>query len=102
MSMASNAARAMSAAALMVLTAAGCSSSPTPTCQEFAAMGPDTGILVQFNAEQEKAVVDALKETGYDDSLSNQMIARSEVIAYCNIYGGQSGNNQDSPITEAL
>lgn len=73
-----------------------------PTCSEYAQMAPDTGLLKPLNGDQQAALKDALRETGYDDSAYNVAIGSSEVLAYCNIYDGVANQNQDQPITNAL
>ena len=74
----------------------------TPTCQEFAAMDPNTGLGTEFNSEQTDAVRSALDEEGLDDGDYNVTLSYIRIISYCNIYDGSAGNNQDVSIGEAL
>lgn len=82
---------------------AGCEGlSAAPTCQEFANMSEGTGLGASFTDEQNDAVRDALDAEGFDDGAYNLSIAHTEIISYCNIYEGNSGNNQDVSIREAI
>lgn len=83
------------------ITFAACGSDSAHTCQDFAAMAPDTGLLVQFTSEQTSALKASLRSTGYDDGAHNQTIGRTEVLSYCNIYDGVANSNQDQPISNA-
>lgn len=65
-------------------------------------MDPETGLLTPFNDDQADAVKDALDKEGFDDGYSNQTLARTEIISYCNIYDGVASSNEDDPITEAI
>lgn len=79
-----------------------CSGPAVVTCEEFAALGDSTGLFVQLNDEQDSALRAALDAEGFDTSARNRQIAQMEVIAFCNIYDGQAGNNPDRLISEAL
>lgn len=101
-----HAAGAAFAAITLSLTMTACQTSgpaaDIPTCQEFAQMGPNTGLLADPTQEQIEVLGVALRDSGYDDGEMNQLIALTAIIAYCNIYGGYAGGNESSPITDAL
>lgn len=86
----------------LAVPALGACSSSVPTCAEFAAMGDDTGLLTALTDEQTSALKAALDKEGFDDGSYNQTLGKTEVIAYCDIYGGVASANKDQPITEAL
>lgn len=77
-------------------------SADIPTCAEYAAMGPETGIFVEPTSAQLDAMDAALLATGYEDDAYNRAIAHTEIIAYCNIYDGVAGGNETSLITTAV
>lgn len=88
---------------LGVIPAGGCAAAqPVATCQEFAAMSPDTGLLTSTNTEQEDAIKHALRTKNLDDGFTNRSKAKIRILAYCNIYDGKSSSHSDSPISEAL
>lgn len=73
-------------------------SSSTPTCSEYAQMDPNTGLMSQTNADQRSAIKDILSKHDKDTGELNIQMAATQIVAYCNIYGGQAGNNKDQPI----
>lgn len=73
-----------------------------PTCRAFAEMAPRTGLDSDLTAEQKEAVKAVLVRRGHDSGSMAQSVTSVRIIAYCNIYGGVSGNNQDQPIDKAL
>ena len=87
---------------MLALPLTACSSGSIPTCSEFAQMAPDTGLMSDFNSQQEKAVRAALSSGGYETGGINYAIGRTAILAYCNIYGGVANANKDSPISNAI
>lgn len=66
-----------------------------PTCGEYAAMGPQTGLLVDPTTEQQRVLADLLTDRGYPDDSLNVAKVHTQIIAYCNIYNGASVDKAD-------
>ncbi len=69
-----------------------------PTCSEYAAMSPDTGLMSNLSDAQGKAITNILSKHNRKDNETNRMIAATQIVAYCNIYGGKAGDHADDPI----
>ena len=72
--------------------------SSTPTCQQYAKLGPDTGLMTEPTKAQKAAILRMLEEHNREPSEQNLNVASLQIIAYCNIYGGHAGSNANSPI----
>lgn len=70
----------------------------TPTCAEYAAMSTDTGLMSDVNDKQRAALKGILAKHGKETGEQNVSLAALQVVAYCNIYGGHAGNNDQEPI----
>lgn len=68
------------------------------TCAQYAAMAPDTGLSGNATKEQIAAVTAMLLRHNRAADDQNLHLAILQVIAYCNIYGGHSGSNQNAAI----
>lgn len=68
------------------------------TCEKFATMNSQTGLLVTPNDAQSSAIRRMLGDHQKSASSINVELAYAQIIAYCNIYGGHSGTNQQQPI----
>ena len=75
---------------------------PVATCQEFAALGPDTGLLTSTTSEQDAEIKRALGTKDLDDGYSNRVKAKVRIVSFCNIYAGKASSRPDSPISDAL
>lgn len=92
---------ALTLAAVAAVTATGgCSSSPggETTCSTFAGMKSDTGLMSNASDEQQAVIRTMLRDHDRDTGVSNVSMAYLQIVAYCNIYGGRSGSNGNSPI----
>ena len=87
------------AVVILALTAA-CSNSKggSTTCQEYASLSPDTGLLTQANSAQEAVLRKMLQDHDKSTKPTNLILAETQVVAYCNIFGGRAGSNADQPI----
>lgn len=86
--------------AVVALGVAGCSRGPggETTCSAFAAMAPDTGLMSNLSDQQTQVIQKMLGDHDKSTDATNMMLAQTQIIAYCNIYGGRAGSNADQPI----
>lgn len=93
---------AMAVGTLIALAgAAGCSAvglASVPTCSEYAAMSSNTGLMSDLSDDQKSAIDNILVKHDRKSDASNEMIAATQIIAYCNIYGGVASSHKDDPI----
>ena len=91
---------ALVVAVVAILSLTGCSGGPggTTTCQQYAQMSPTTGLMSDLTAGQTTIVRDMLDQHNRQSDLTNVSIAAMQIVAYCNIYGGNAGSNKDQPI----
>ena len=68
------------------------------TCSQYASLAPDTGLEATVNEPQIAAIKIMLARHNREISDQNVTASSLQIIAYCNIYGGQSGTNQSKPI----
>ena len=87
-----------SAAIALSLTACG-SEPPVATCSEYAQLAPDTGLFTQMNDDQDALLRELLSANDKRDDDQNVLAAHLKIIAYCNIYDGRAGGNEDQPIS---
>jgi predicted small lipoprotein YifL len=87
-----------SAAIALSLTACG-SEPPVATCSEYAQLAPDTGLFTQMNDDQDALLRELLTANGKRNDDQNVLAAHLKIIAYCNIYDGRAGGNEDQPIS---
>ena len=87
-----------SAAIPLSLTACG-SEPPVATCSEYAQLAPDTGLFTQMNDDQDVLLRELLSANDKRDDDQNVLAAHLKIIAYCNIYDGRAGGNEDQPIS---
>lgn len=74
------------------------SSGGKTTCEKFAAMNSQTGLLASPNDAQSSAIRRMLSDHNKSTDDLNVTLAYGQIIAYCNIYAGHSGGNQQQPI----
>lgn len=77
-------------------------SQPATTCQQFAEMGPDTGLLTSMTSEQDAEIKRALQAKKLDDGYAGRVKAKIQILSFCNIYEGKANSRPDSPISDAL
>ena len=87
-----------SAAIALSLTACG-SEPPVATCSEYAQLAPDTGLFTSMNDDQDALLRELLTANGKRNDDQNVLAAHVKIIAYCNIYDGRAGGNEDQPIS---
>ena len=87
-----------SAAIALSLTACG-SEPPVATCSEYAQLAPDTGLFTEMNDDQDALLRELLTANGKRNDDQNVLAAHLKIIAYCNIYDGRAGGNEDQPIS---
>lgn len=86
---------------LLTSSLSGCSSEnkgASTSCSQFAEMGPHTGLMTQANDAQTKVIESMLKAHDKSTGAYNVTIATGQIVAYCNIYEGQSGSHQDEMV----
>lgn len=84
-----------------VFGVSGCSAvglAAVPTCSEYAGMSPDTGLMSALSDDQKSAINNILAKHDRKTDQGNQMIAATQVVAYCNIVSGVANSNADQPI----
>lgn len=86
------------AAVALSLTACG-SEPPITTCSEYAALAPDTGLFTNMNDDQDALLRELLTANGKRNDDQNVLAAHLKIIAYCNIYDGRAGGNENQPIS---
>lgn len=86
----------------LVPMAACAAAQPMTTCQEFAAMAPDTGLTTATTSEQDEEIKRALQAKDLDDGYMNRVKAKVQIVSFCNIYDGSANSRPDSPIADAL
>lgn len=95
-------AAAVTAGVLMTGFLGGCSmlqdKGSTTTCQQFAEMSDHTGLGISASDDQTDVIDSMLSAHDKSTDATNEMLAYTRIIAYCNIYEGQSGSNQDKTV----
>ncbi len=85
---------------MSVLPVVGCSSGPGggTTCEQYAQMGPDTGLLANLTDEQANVIKSMLEQHDRVHDSSTVSMAALQIVAYCNLYGGKAGSTAAQPI----
>lgn len=94
---------ALTAGVLLTGSVSGCSmlskdKGASTTCSQFASMDSETGLLGSPNDDQTTTIKSMLSAHDKATNDSNVRVAYLKFIQYCNIYGGQSGSNEDKTI----
>lgn len=79
----------------------GCSAvglAKVPTCSEYAAMSSTTGLMSDLSDDQKSAIDNILTKHDRKSDASNQLIAATQIVAFCNIYSGKASSHKDDPI----
>ena len=87
-----------SAAIALSLTACG-SEPPVPTRSENAQLAPDNRLFTGMKDDQDALLRELLSANDKRDDDQNVLAAHLKIIAYCNIYDGRAGGNEDQPIS---
>ena len=79
---------------------AGCSKGPggETTCDQFAAMGPNTGLGIQLTDKQNSVIVNMLSDHGKSTGIENISLAQLQITQYCNLYGAHAGSHNNDPV----
>ena len=85
---------------MSVLPVVGCSSGPGggTTCEQYAQMAPDTGLMVNLSDDQANVIESMLEQHDRAHDSSTVSMAAMQIVAYCNIYAGKAGSNAGQPI----